>query len=330
MSITIKDVAKKVGVTATTVSMVIRDDPRISSKTKEKVLKAVKEMNYYPNQIGRSLVKGKTNVIAVASSMFYGPFKIDIFNGIDTGVVETEYTTLHFSARADQEAELLKEIVYGRRADGVIAINMRTEKETLQAYNDTGLPIVFVEETFEGFAGVKGDSFKGAYKATERFIKTGKKNIGLISAVYTHLACVTDREKGFMQALADNGIKYDEKKTLRSTTYNFQEGQDLMDKIIHDKIQVDSVFCSAGDLVAMGMIKRAKEKGVKIPGDIAIIGYDGLDTGSLVTPSLTTLKQPVVSMGRAAFDMLKKLMEEKDVKKEIKEFEPELIIRESA
>ncbi|HRQ44601.1 MAG TPA: LacI family DNA-binding transcriptional regulator, partial [Candidatus Goldiibacteriota bacterium] len=100
MSITIKDVAKKVGVTATTVSMVIRDNPRISSKTKEKVLKAVKEMNYYPNQIGRSLVKGKTNVIAVASSMFYGPFKIDIFNGIDTGVVETEYTTLHFSARA--------------------------------------------------------------------------------------------------------------------------------------------------------------------------------------------------------------------------------------
>jgi DNA-binding LacI/PurR family transcriptional regulator len=330
MSITIKDVAKKVGVTATTVSMVIRDDPRISSKTKEKVLKAVKEMNYYPNQIGRSLVKGKTNVIAVASSMFYGPFKIDIFNGIDTGVVETEYTTLHFSARAEQEAELLKEIVYGRRADGVIAINMRTEKETLQAYRDTGLPIVFVEETFDGFAGVKGDSFKGAYKATERLVKTGKKNIGLISSVYTHLSCVTDREKGFMKALADNNIKYDEKKTLRSATYNFQEGQDLMDKIINDKIQADAVFCSAGDLVAMGMIKRAKEKGVKIPDDIAIIGYDGLDTGSLVTPSLTTLKQPVVSMGRAAFDMLKKLMEEKDVKKEIKEFEPELIIRESA
>ncbi|PKL91431.1 MAG: hypothetical protein CVV21_07555 [Candidatus Goldiibacteriota bacterium HGW-Goldbacteria-1] len=330
MSITIKDVAKKVGVTATTVSMVIRNDPRISDKTKEKVLKAVKEMNYYPNQIGRSLVKGKTNVIAVASSMFYGPFKIDIFNGIDTGVVETDYTTLHFSARADQEAELLKEIVYGRRADGVIAINMRTEKETLQAYNDTGLPIVFVEETFDGFAGVKGDSFKGAYKATERFIKTGKKNIGLISAVYTHLSCVTDREKGFMQALADNGLKYDESKTLRSAAYNFQEGQDLMDKIINDKMQVDAVFCSAGDLVAMGMIKRAKEKGVKIPDDIAIIGYDGLDTGSLVTPSLTTLKQPVVDMGRAAFDMLKKLMEEKNVKKEIKVFEPELIIRESA
>jgi len=330
MATTIKDVAKAVGVTATTVSMVMRGDPRISEKTREKVVKAARDLNYYPNHIGRSLVRGKTNAIAVASTMFYGPFKIDLLNGIDSGVMETDYNVQIISGRPDKDSDLLKEIIYGRRADGVIAVNLNPDKETLKAYKDLARPIVFVEQTFEGFPGVKGDSYKGAYMAAERFAKTGRKKIGVISGAYKHLSAITDRDKGFADGLKANGLEINPKHVLLSKNYNFDEGKDFCKRVVEEKWDIDAIFSIAGDLVAMGFMKQARDSGVKMPDDIAIIGYDGLDTGSLMSPALTTLKQQVVYMGREAFEMLRVHMANKDAKPEIKVFEPSIIIRESA
>jgi DNA-binding LacI/PurR family transcriptional regulator len=329
MGTTIKDVAKKVGVTPTTVSMVMRNDPRISEKTREKVLKAVKELNYYPNLIGRSLVKGKTNTVAVVSNMFYGPFKIDILNGIDLGVIATEYNINMLTCRPEKEGETLREVAYGRRADGVIVINIKPDREILAAYKKLEIPIIFVEETSEGFGGVRGDNYKGAYMATEHLAKKGRKKIGFINGIYDHLQVTTERHRGYTDALLDNGLKYDESRLLFSKDYNFQEGKAICADMLAKKTDVDAVFSGAGDLVAMGFMRHAKDAGIKMPDDLAMVGYDGLDTGSLISPALTTLKQPLVEMGKTAFEMLAAHMLDKNLKPEIKIFEPELIVRES-
>jgi len=327
---TIKDVAKKVGVTPTTVSMVLRGDSRISDGTKEKVLKAAKELNYYPNSIGRSLVKGKTNTIAIASHLFYGPFKTDILNGIDNELKETKYRTFNFPFKSGQEEEGFREMLFGRICDGVIAINMAMNKEVAALYREEKRPIVFVEDVVEGLAGVKGDGFQGSYDAVMHLIKSGRKKIGLVVGAYGEMVNVKERLGGYKKALKDSGLEFDKDMVMESRFYNFPEGKDICKEMLEAKPGIDAVFVGAGDLVAMGMMRHAKDTGVKIPDDIAIIGYDGLDSGSLSSPELTTVKQPVFEMGTRAFKMIMDMIENPEKKYEIEVFKPELLVRGSA
>lgn len=327
--ITIKDVAKRVGVTPTTVSMVMRGDERISPPTREKVLKAAKELNYYPNHIGRSLVKGKTNTVAVAATLYYGPFKSDLFNGIDLALSETKYNIMQFPSRIGHDDEALREIYYGRRGDGVIAVTLKPGDEILNEYRNSGKPIVMVEDTAEGLPGVKVDNFKGAYMAVENMIKKGRKKIAHVYGYKTDYANGRERREGYEAALRDNGLEPEKMEKFVSERYCFQDGQAIYDEIAEKRGNIDSVFCSAGDMVAMGIMRGAKDNGVKLPDAFAITGYDGLDSGSLISPALTTVKQPVFEMGKYAFEYLHRMMNG-GPSEGIKVFEPKLLERESA
>lgn len=327
--ITIKDVARKVGVTPTTVSMVMRGDERISPPTREKVLKAAKELNYYPNHIGRSLVKGKTNTVAVAASLYYGPFKSDLYNGIDYALASTKYNIMQFPSRPGQDDEALREIYYGRRGDGTIAVTLRPGEEILNEYRNSGKPIIMVEDTAEGLPGVKVDNFKGAYEAVSNMISKGRKKIALIYGINREYASARERTGGYEKALRDNGIDPEKMAKFVSERYIFLDGIEMFDKVYERRNDFDAIFVPAGDMVAMGIMKGAREKGMKIPQDFMITGYDGLDSGSLISPALTTVKQPVFDMGMEAFKYLDRLMNGgKD--EGIKVFDPKLVIRESA
>lgn len=334
MSITIKDVAKKVGVTPTTVSMVMKNDPRISQETKEKVLQAVKELNYYPNYIGQSLVKGKTNTIAIVSNLFFAWFKMDLLNGIGKTIFETTYKMNQYSTRDEIGEETLKDILYGKRADGIITISLRPTKETLNEFKKHNRPIVLIEDTAEGFPGIKVDNFKGAYIATEYLIKKGRKKIGILTGKVAEGRGgmnVLERLEGYKKALKNYDIDLRKKIMLETTCYTFNESKEIFDKFIENKKGVDAIFCAAGDIAAMGLIKRAQELGVKIPDDVAIVGYDDIIVSSMVIPSLTTIKQPIFEMGKSAVKILISQMES-DIKyvNEVVIFQPEIVIRESA
>lgn len=334
MSITIKDVAKKVGVTPTTVSMVMRDDPRISKETKDKVLQAVKELNYYPNYIGQSLVKGKTNTIAVVSNLFFAWFKMDILNGIGRSIFESSYKMNQYSTRDEIGEETLKDILYGKRADGIITISLRPTTTILNEFKRLKRPIVLIEDTVEGFAGVKVDNFKGAYMATDYLIKKGRKKIGILTGEVAQGRGgmnVLERIDGYKKALKDNDIDIRKKIMLETVCYTFDEGKKIFDKFIENKKGIDAIFCAAGDIAAMGLMKRAQELGVKVPDDVAIVGYDDIVISSLVNPSLTTVRQPIFEMGKTAVKMLINQMESSlNYVDEVVIFQPELVIRESA
>ncbi len=334
MAITIKDVAKKVGVTPTTVSMVMRNDPRISNETKEKVMQAVRELNYYPNYIGQSLVKGRTNTVAVASNLFFAWFKMDLLNGIGKTIFETEYKMNQYSTRDEIGEDTLKDILYGKRADGVITISLRPQTDILNEFKKQNTPIVLIEDTIEGFPGVKVDNFQGAYMATDYLIKKGRRKIGILTGEIAEGRGgfnVLERLEGYKKALKVNGIDIRKKIMLETVCYTFEEGKKIFDKFIENKKGIDAIFCAAGDIAAMGLIKRAQERGVKIPDDVAIVGYDDIVVSSMITPALTTIKQPIFEMGRTAVKMLISQMEsEKNIVNEVVIFQPELIIRESA
>jgi len=334
MSVTIKDVAKRVGVTPTTVSMVLKNDPRISGATKARVLEAVKELNYYPNHIGQALVTGKTDTIAIVSNLFFSWFKMQLLNGIGRSVFETKYKMSHFSTREDRENESLREVLHGRRGDAVINVSFRPDREVLDEFAKAGKPIVLIEDVVEGYAGVKLDNVKGAYMATDYLLKKGRKNIGILSgrvAGGRGGLNVLERIEGYKNALDENDVDIRKRFMVETVCYTFEEGKKAFDVFLENKKGIDAIFCAAGDISAMGIIKRAQELGVKIPDDIAVIGYDDIVMSSVVLPALTTIRQPVFEMGQAAVKMTVERMEnENDVPGEVVIFQPELVVRESA
>ncbi len=330
MRVTIKDVAKKVGVTPATVSMVINNNPKISQKTRERVLEAIKEMNYHPNYIGRSLVKGKTNNIGVVASFFASLFALESVRGIEQVLRNTQYNLILYSTRGleEKEADLLQRIYYERRADGLIIISLKADTKMIEEFKKENIPVVFIEELVEGAPTVKFNNIKGAFIATEYLIKKGKKNIALV--VGDKGLNAEERIKGYREALNKYGMQYSEDNVINVLNYSFEEGEEILDIILEKSNKIDGVFCGAGDITAIGIMDAAKNKGIRIPDDIGIIGYDDIYISNLTTPSLTTIRQPIMQMGMRSFEMLLEMLEGRTVSDgKIISFEPELIIRDS-
>jgi len=333
MAVTLEDVALKAGVSHTTVSLVLHGDKKISSKTREKVMAAIEQMNYHPNYNARSLAKGKTNTIAVMASKFASFFAMDITKGIEDEAFKTEYDLNQYSTRGDKEKELklVKSILYGRRADGMIIISLQPEPESLKEFKDAEMPLVIIERKIDGISSVRTDNVKGAYMAAEHLIKSGRKNIGIIHGHLDCYDCINAKERydGFTKAMSDHGLELD-KKNAAGTWYKFEDGVVACREMFDRGARPDAVFCAAGDMLALGFMKEASRLGIKIPDDMAVIGYDDILAGSMVSPALTTIRQPIEKMGREALSIVLRT-----INNEIKEpvtttFEPELIVRESA
>ncbi len=330
MRVTIKDIAKRVGVTPATVSMVINNSPKISIRTKERVNAAIKEMKYHPNYIGRSLVKGKTNNIAVVASFFASLFALESVRGIEQKLRDTGYNLVLYSTRGmeSNERDLLRKIFYENMADGFILISLKPDEELIYEMKEEGRPVVFIEEIVKGAPTVKFNNIKGAFLATEHLIKKGRKKIAIINGTKGFNA--EERMRGYKEALEVHNLPFRHDLVFEAIDYSFEEGADAFKSLVKKGKDADSIFCAAGDITAVGVMDAAKKAGYKIPEDLAIVGYDDVYLANLTTPALTTVRQPIAQMGMQAFDLLTGMIEGKMLdESRIISFEPELIIRNS-
>lgn len=337
MSVTLEDVAKKAGVSHTTVSMVIHNDPRITVETKERVSRAIKELNYHPNYMARGLAKGKTNTIAVVSSFYSSFFELEILRGFHNAMNEigegyelNQYSTL---AKAESKKNILRNILYGKRADAVIVLNLKPDKALLSEFKRNEVPLVLVEEQMKGVHVLKMNNEKGGFIATEYLLKKGRKNIAVIGGELSGEEIgISPRERldGYKKALEAAGIAFRQELVAEIKDYSMEDGRMALRMLLEKNLNTDAVFCSAGDIVACGVIAEAKERGIKIPQDISLVGYDDIMISSLVSPALTTVKQPVEKMGEDAFRTAIEAAENKIKGAKVEIFEPELVIRETA
>ena len=332
---TLKDVALKVGLTPMAVSLAINNDKSIPIKTKERILQAVKELNYYPNLAARALIKGKTNNIAVVSHSFYSVFDLAIMKAIEDKIGFSPYGVNYFSTKglADMENEIFRKIFYGRMADGIISFGMVPKPDMLKACRAAGFPIIVVEGPVENthINVVTVDNLNGGALAAAHFIKKGKKNIVCVTGAPHHSRSLKNRKEGFEKELANAGIKLEEKNIFELPFLNFETGKTVYREKISQLKNVDAVFCAAGDMVAIGIIHEAKKAGVDVPGNLSVIGYDNLEAASFMTPTLTTIKQPLVEIGEKVAELMMKII--KNGKKDISEkvvFKPQLVEGESA
>jgi LacI family transcriptional regulator len=334
MAVTIKDIAKHVGVTPTTVSMVVRGDTRISTLTREKVQMAIKEMKYRPNYIGRSLVKGKSNIIAVVSGYFSSMFSVEIMRGIESKLIPAEIKLNQYATRGmiEKTPEIFRELLYGVKPHSVISISLKPDDEVISEFRDEGIQLIMIEEAAAGFPSVKVDNEKGAFVAVDYLIKKGRTKIGIVSGKLTagaiHGMCA-ERMKGYKDALEMHGISYNPERLIEVADFSFEDGIGSVERMSRRSAKFDAVFCAAGDMTAAGVIRQLQENGMKVPEDVAVVGYDDIVISSVIRPSLTTVHQPIFEMGRTAIDIALEYLNNKKTSDSVV-FTPTLVVRESA
>ena len=336
---TLKDVAKLAGVSYNTVSFVVNGIDKVAPETKARVEKAVKELNYKTNKTARALVSGKADSIAFIGTRFTSVFGMNILREIEEGVylagLRSNYDLIPYSTRGETgfKEQIVESIISSRKADAIIMLGIKPSEEYMKKLTAAKIPLVLIDEVMEGAHSVKNDNEKGAYKAVEFLINKGRRNIAYIGAAPSGQEAglsVIERRAGYVNAHADKGMTIDESLQASVNNNYINEGYAIAASLLKSGKKIDAIFCAAGDSTAIGAIKAVKEAGLRVPEDIAIIGYDDIPVASAVTPALTTVRQPVEKMGNETFAIALEAMQGKLKGEKKLVFEPELVVRESA
>lgn len=331
--VTIKDVAKKAGVSPSTVSRVISDSPNISKSTKDKVRFIMEDMGYYPNAIARSLVKQKTRSIGLVMSRptdraLANPFFSGVIQGIAAVAQEKNYSILLTAADnyEDEYQEALKQLKVGR-VDGLVLLASRINDDLIKQLLENNYPFVLIgrSEEFKAIPRVDNDNYMAAYTLVEKLIGSDYKDFAILAG-HKDYVFTGDRLKGVIDALKAHKLSLNPDK-IEFTDFSFASAEKSAYKILSNFSP--DVLIAFDDLLGMAAVQTAETLGFSIPDQIGIVGFNDHTLVSYLKPALTTVKIPIVEMGQKAISMLIKMLEESSYKGEEKIISTEIIERES-
>lgn len=331
MQITIKDIAKILGISVSTVSRALKNHPDISADTKKEVQELAKRLNYSPNSIALSLRNRKSFSIGIIIPEIVHHFFSCVISGIEQVANQNGYNVIIMQSDESYDRELsICRSALNTRIDGVLVSMSKTtfEYEHFRELQQAGISMVF----FDRICGaldtdrVVVDDFQGAYSAVEHLIAVGCKRIAHLSAPQ-HLQIAQKRQMGYLQALKDNHIPVDENLIIACD--NQQDAKIVGRQLMEMTARPDGIF-AVNDVTAAGAMYAIKKAGFSVPDDVAVCGFtDGL-ISTLTDPTLTTVEQHGEEMGRVAAEMLLKRVNADDSYPTItKVLKTNLIIRES-
>ena len=302
--VNLKDVAKHAGVSLATASYSLNDSPLISEDTKQKVLKAVKEVGYRPNGLAKNLKKQKTNIIGVFISGFTGPFFTEMMEGIQDVVLKNGYE-LVVCTSVDKHRLLVEGYV-----DGAIILNYHIEDELLLSIANEKLPCVVLDREVHNpyIKNVLLPNEKGSSIAVNYLIEKGHKRIGFITGSEQSYDGET-RLNGFRRELDKNNISLLETDILRAD-FTELSGYLVMKQFLN-RVGNDypsAIFCT-NDEMAMGAIRAIQERDLKVPEHIAVVGFDDINVSQFLNPSLTTIRVPRKQWGIIAAETMFKMID---------------------
>ncbi|MGD9557084.1 MAG: LacI family DNA-binding transcriptional regulator [Mangrovibacterium sp.] len=333
-SVTIHDLARELGISASTVSRALNDNPRISQSTKDKIRAMALKMGYQPNIIASNLRNQKTNTIGIVVPLINRHF----FSTFISGVEEVAFTA-GYNVIISQSNDLLekeKKIVhslFSNRVDGlIISLSMQTDEfDHLQLFTNKNIPLVFFDRVAPELKANKiiVDDYAVGLKATQHLIDQGYRRIAHLAGP-TVLNTYHDRMEGYMAALRKNNLPVVEELIIYNRLTRM-DGQEAIKQLLALKNPPDAVFCG-NDTTALSMVMYLKKNGIRIPEDFGIIGFSNEPFSEVVTPSLSTLKQPAFEMGEKAAELLIHEIEDKHQSHEYQTITmpTELIVRESS
>lgn len=334
MTPTIKDVAKIANVSIATVSLVIHNSDRISSDTRKRVQKVIKELNYYPSRSARDLVLKKTGNIGFILTddhfLRTEPFYTKIFLGTEFEAHINEYYILLTTISANfQKDDPLPRFVLERSVDGVI-IAGKVPTALVDSIKEKELPIVFVDYIPQDgdFSTVMIDNVKGGMVATKHLLDLGHKNIAFVAGDIEHPS-INDRLHGYKTALEKAGININPEYIITDENYPARaNGYSAAKKLFTNKNDITAVF-ACNDAMATGVIQYLQGKNIRVPEDISLIGFDDVEVDVLMNPSLTTVRVPKIEIGAEAVRLMVDILKNKNNSTKKIIVPTELIIRSS-
>lgn len=332
-NVTIKDVAKLAGVSTATVSLSLSGDPRVNEKTKRLVEEAAAKLSYIPNEIGRSLRSKKTETIALiipntSHHVFSHPYFSQLLEGITEVLDANNYNLLLSTAPSEKdETAAYDKILRNRRVDGIILSSASVKDRNILRIVESGFPVVYLGKWHhEEVLTVERDDYGGAYLATEHLIRLGRKRIVHVSGPLDHQESI-DRWEGYKQALLDNKMLFDPSLVIEKD-FSRESGYDAADELISGGAAFDAVF-AGNDLMAIGMLKGFRERGISVPQQVSVVGFDDIEMATVISPALTTVHQPMRQIGGMAADKLLAVLNHQAVAEKQSVVTTRLIVRES-
>jgi len=297
----LKDVASLAGISVTTASRVLNNRGYIGEETRNKVYDAMKQLNYQPNEIARSLFRQHTNIIGVIVPSVSNPFFGKLTELIEIYAVEKGFKILLCNSFHEKEKEIeYIQMLKSNKVDGIIIGSRTTD---LGKYMDIGLPFVSIDRILsENTPCVSSDNYQGGELATQFLIKKGCKNLVFIGGSPNLNLMANKRNEAFTDVCEKAGIKH-MTVTTGENQFSAMDYTECIDHLFCNNPQCDGIFASS-DIIAAQVIQVAAKNGRKVPRDVKIVGYDDVIISELTLPKITTVRQPIDQISRYAVNII--------------------------
>lgn len=319
MSITIKDIAEKSGVSRATVSRVINNSGYVNEDTRKRILDVIKELNYIPNGLARSLSTSKTNTIGVVLPSATNPFFGQVIKGITEIADQNDLNIILCDSNESTEKEIKSlKMLKEQRIQGLLIAPTSSEQymnsEYVRVIESFGVPIVWIDSMVEytNFNGVFVENINGTYEGIEAFIKEGHRDIAIITGRMNSKPA-RERLLGYKKALQMYNIPLNEDYILYGD-YSQESGYRLTKEILKMKKRPTAIF-SSGTLITVGCLEALLEEKLKVPEDIALIGFDKIELLNIMGLNISFVAGPSRELGREGMKMLLSAMKERNNKK---------------
>lgn len=336
-ALTIKDIAKELGLSVSTVSKALRGSHEISAETKKLVLEYARQHNYKPNPIAQSLKRGRSKSIGVIVCNIDNNFFSAVINGIESVARQKDYNVIITQSQESFEREVANsEHLSSRSVDGLI-ISLSAETKNLDhliKLHEKGLPMVFFDRVTDEIATHKviANNYQGAYEATQHLLQQGFRRIAHITSP-GNLSITLERLEGYKRALEDAGVVPDEKyiKFCQHGGMIPEETREALTELLQLDDKPDALF-TASDRLSTTTLSLLQKMKIAVPKEIGLVGFTNSISAEIFNPPLTCVVQPALEMGQTSMDLLIQLIESKrpvtEFRKEV--LETQLLIRESS
>ncbi|MEA3310051.1 MAG: LacI family DNA-binding transcriptional regulator [Chloroflexota bacterium] len=334
MPVTLQDIAQELDVSIATVSRALRNMPGVAESTRQLVLKAAREQGYYPNLAAQQLQRQRTDtigfIIPTFGPRFSDPFFSELLAGIGNATAEAEFDLLVSTvAPGKDELKGYRRLVAGRRVDGLLVVRTRRQDQRIAYLLAEDFPFVAFGRTdlTANFPYVGVDGQRGLFQLVEHLIHQGHRHIAFLNAP-AELMFAQHRLAGYRQALAAHGIPYDE-NLLRLGGLTETDGYRAGRQLFCLGTQKPTAVCASNDLMALGVMRAARECGLQVGIDVAIAGFDDIPLVKMTHPPLTSVHQPIYQIGRLICEKLLCMLRGEELAEPQTLLLPELVVRES-
>lgn len=311
---TIKEIAKIAGVSRSTVSRVINNDPNVSRRTRSKVQEIIDELGYQPDPVARSLIGGRSRVIGLAipmafSSLYSEPFFSILAQGISSTCTANNYTLMLWIIEPDYEKRTNNDIINNRIIDGIIVASSMIDDPLIESLITKKVPLVVIgRHNNPNVSSVDADNIHGSIMAVRHLVEVGREKLATVTG---HMDRYSGRDRliGFKRGLQENNLPIVEDR-IAYGDFTEKKGY-LQTKLLLSQAEFDGLYV-ASDMMAFGAIRAIQETGLRVPEDISVISFDDIPAAARFHPPLTTIRQPIHQIGAIAAQTLIDQLETRD------------------